>query len=349
MRAPVADVHNHFVPAPLLHRLLSGDTLPPGLRISRQGDEFAVEIEQMRASGREHRRFRLVRAHYDVAWRLAEMDRLGVDVHVLSLLPYLFGYTLEPAAGAQWCLTVNEGLAGVAAGDPAHFRYLAALPMQDPHRAAQEMERTLSSAGACGVAIATHVMGTYLDDPQFLPFWEAANALSAWILLHPLDPVGHDRMRSYYLVNLVGNPVETALAGARLLLSGLLVRYPRVRLCLAHGGGALPILIGRIAHGARVRPELPVLDVGPMVMFRRLYFDTVTHDPEGLAFLVRTVGASHVCLGSDFPADMRDPDPVGTVRRAGGISEEERLTILRSRALMDGAEKAVDAGERGTI
>ncbi len=348
MNSPVVDVHNHVVPEPLLRRLLAGDSIPPGLRIARQGEEFVIEIEQAFLSGREQRRFRLVRAHYDIAWRLAEMDRLGVDVHVLSLLPYLSGYTLGAASGAQWCRIVNDGLADLVAGHPARFRYLASLPMQDPSRAAQEMARSLSVDGACGVAIATHVMGTYLDDPQFLPFWEAANDLAAWILLHPLDPVGYDRMRSYYLVNLVGNPVETALAGARLLVSGLLLRYPRVRLCLAHGGGALPVLIGRIAHGARVRPELPVLDVGHMELFRRLYFDTVTHDPESLAFLVRTVGASHICLGSDFPADMGDPDPVGTVRRVGGISEEDRALILRSTALMGLEEGVVDAGEGGT-
>ena len=134
-------------------------------------------------------------------------------------------------------------------------------------------------------------------------------------------------MDDYYLRNLVGNPVETALAGARLILGGVLERYADLRIILSHGGGALPQLVGRLLHGHTVRAEAKVNISGPLSNLQRLYFDTIVFRNEPLQNLVATVGASHVVLGTDYPFDMGEYDPVGLVQRAG-LSDDDVATIL---------------------
>ncbi len=147
------------------------------------------------------------------------------------------------------------------------------------------------------------------------------------ILVHPHDPLGADRMGGYYLRNLVGNPVETALAGTRLIFGGVLERYADLRIILSHGGGALPQLVGRLIHGHSVRPEAKVNISGPLSNLQRLYFDTIVFRPEPLRNLIATVGASRVVLGTDYPFDMGEYDPVGLVQRAG-LSDADVATIL---------------------
>lgn len=339
MTRPVVDVHTHCAPDGMVDRVVSGELVCPGLTMSRDGDAVQVVLRDAHGESGASRRFRLTRAHRDLPSRLAAMGRLGVDVQVVSPLPYLYGHGLDPKTGERWCRTVNEALAEMVALRADRFRYLAGLPMQDARLAARELERALA-AGAAGVAVATRVGAVYLDDPAFAPFWEAADGSAAWVLLHPaVEGAVPAAMRPYYLTNLIGHPVEIALAAARLMLSGVLLAHPRVRVCLAHAGGALPLVVGRLERGSLVREEVPRLGSPVRELYRRLFFDTVTHDPDALAYLVRTVGASHVCLGSDAPADMGDPDPVGTVRRAPGLTDDERAEILSAPALLAGATR----------
>ncbi|MGH9175108.1 MAG: amidohydrolase family protein, partial [Vicinamibacterales bacterium] len=163
--------------------------------------------------------------------------------------------------------------------------------------------------------------------PQLDPFWERAESLRLPILVHPHDPAGVGRMGDYYLRNLVGNPVETALAGARLIFGGVLERFPELRVILSHGGGALPQLIGRLRHGYAARPEAQLRVSDPVASLRRLHYDTIVFNPEPLRNLVATVGAGQVVLGTDYPFDMGEPDPVNVIRQAG-LAEENVATIL---------------------
>jgi aminocarboxymuconate-semialdehyde decarboxylase len=334
MTSPVVDVHTHSVPEGIVNQFLSGDVACPGVRLHLDGDAVCVEVAHRDGPSEGIRRFHLARSHYDLAARLPEIDRMGVDVQVLSPLPYLYGHWLDPQTGDWWCRLLNDAMASAISLYPGRFRYLAGLPMQDARLAAFELHRTLTTNGAVGVAVATHVDAAYLDDLRFTPFWEAADSLAAWVLLHPaVEVAGPPAIRPYYLTNLVGHPVETAIAAARLMLSGVLLKYPRVRVCLAHGGGVLPLLLGRLEHGSRVRKEVPALPESVRDLYRRFYFDSVTHDPEALAYLVRTVGARHVCLGSDFPADMADADPLETIRQAPGLTDEDRAQIASAKVL----------------
>jgi aminocarboxymuconate-semialdehyde decarboxylase len=337
MTSPVVDVHTHYLSSSIVELLLSEQEVCPGVRAHREGKDICVEVTDIRGVSEVARRFRLTPSHYDLSVRLPKIAEMGVDVQILSPLPYLYGHWLNAEEGDRWCRMSNDYMAQVVRQYPKRFRYLAGLPMQDAHLAAAELNRAITTGGAVGVAIATHVGDSYLDDPRFATFWEAADSLAAWVLLHPTVEISASpAMRPYYLTNLVGHPVETALAAARLMLSGVLLRYGRVRVCLAHGGGALPFLLGRLEHGSRVRSEIPPSTQPVRDLFRRFYFDSVTHDPEALAYLVRAVGAQHVCLGSDFPADMADANPVETIRQAPGITDDERAQILSAAALAAG-------------
>jgi aminocarboxymuconate-semialdehyde decarboxylase len=172
------------------------------------------------------------------------------------------------------------------------------------------------------------VQGRNLDDPAFEPVWQAADEQGAFILVHPYNVVGRDRMKSYYLQNLIGNPLETTIAAASLVFGGVIERYPRIRFCFAHGGGFAPYQAGRFRHGWKVRPEGKAhLKDGPAASLDRLLYDTILHAREQLEFLIGAVGPSRVLLGSDYPFDMGQYDTVKLVRSLR-ISEADKQLIL---------------------
>jgi aminocarboxymuconate-semialdehyde decarboxylase len=217
---------------------------------------------------------------------------------------------------------------------------LGAVPLQEPGLAATELEALMATGAFAGVEVAASVRGVYLGDDDLEPFWAAAEATGALVFVHPStrgfrDPVFDD----YYLWNLVGNPMETTIAGAHLVLSGTLQRHPGLRVLLAHGGGALPALRGRLRHGASFQPQAKARLAEPVDdSLRRLYYDTVTHDPAVLAELVAFVGAGHVLLGSDYPFDRADARPAETVAAAGLDRDDERAVLGASAARLLGLE-----------
>jgi aminocarboxymuconate-semialdehyde decarboxylase len=210
---------------------------------------------------------------------------------------------------------------------------LGCVPLQDPALAAAELEALMASGTFAGVEITASVRGAYLGDAQFAPFWTAAEATGALVFVHPTtrgfgDPV----FRDYYLHNLVGNPMETTLTAAHMVLAGVPERHPHLKVVLAHGGGAILALRGRLRHGHEaISAASGALGEPADVSIRRFLFDTVTHDPEVLRELVGAVGADQVLLGSDYPFDMADPHPVETVRRAG-LDEDEEAALLYGNA-----------------
>ncbi len=184
-----------------------------------------------------------------------------------------------------------------------------------------------------GVEVTASVNGEYLGDERFEPFWAAAEACDALVFIHPTTrgfPV--EVFDQHYLWNLVGNPMETTIAAAHLVVSGTMERHPGLRVLLAHGGGAIVTLRGRIRHGQEAVAAVgPPLSESANGVIGRFLFDTVTHDPGLLRSLVEAVGADRVLLGSDYPFDMADPDPVATVR-AAGLGEDAELALLAGNA-----------------
>ena len=269
---------------------------------------------------------------FDIARRLNDMDATGVDVHVLSVTPQTYLYGLEPALGAETSVIQNDQIAKHIAAHPDRFMGIATLPMQAPDKAADELKRAMTKRGLKGTMFASNIMGKNLDDPSFEPLWATAEELGAFLFIHPNNVAGADRMKSYYLQNLIGNPLDTTIAAACLVFGGVLDRYPKLKICLAHGGGFTPYQAARWEHGWRVRPE-PKKNVPkqPKNIAKMFMYDTILHSDQTLAAMIGLVGSDHVLLGSDYPYDMAMMDCVAHVRSLK-ISDADKASILGTRA-----------------
>jgi aminocarboxymuconate-semialdehyde decarboxylase len=206
------------------------------------------------------------------------------------------------------------------------------LPMQDPARALKELERAAKLPGMRGIYLATNVNGVELDDRRFWDVYAKAEELDWPVFLHPVETIGLDRTRSYYLRNLLGNPYDTGVAAASLIFGGVLDLFPKLEVNLPHAGGAFPGLIGRLDHGTKVRPELRHMKHLPSDYLRRFTYDTIGHDDRINMNLVRLVGADRVMLGSDYCFDMGYTEPVQVVERLRELSSGEREQILGATA-----------------
>jgi aminocarboxymuconate-semialdehyde decarboxylase len=260
---------------------------------------------------------------------LAAHERVGIGRVVLCpWVPMLF-YDVEAEEALRRCRVQNAGLARMRSEQPARVSVLGAVPLQDPDLAASELRELMSSGIFAGVEITASVAGTYLGDARFEPFWVAAEDTGALVFVHPTTRGFDDAVfQERYLWNLVGNPMETTIAAAHMVLNGTMERHPDLRVLLAHGGGAILALRGRLQHGHRAIALARGGLKGPAdESIRRFLFDTITHDAGVLRTLVETVGADRVLLGSDYPFDMADPDPVGTVKAAGLSPHDERAVL----------------------
>ena len=192
--------------------------------------------------------------------------------------------------------------------------------------------KTVKTRGLRGAMFASNVMGKNLDDPGFEPLWLAAEELGAFLFIHPNNVAGADRLKSYYLANLIGNPLDTTIAAACLIFGGVFDRYPKLKICLAHGGGFVPYQAARWTHGWEVRPE-PKKNVTkkPADIIGHFIYDTILHSKETLEFMIARAGVERVVLGSDYPYDMGMVDCVAHVR-ALDISEAGKTSMLSGRA-----------------
>jgi aminocarboxymuconate-semialdehyde decarboxylase len=269
---------------------------------------------------------------FDIAHRLRDMDGSGVDVQVLSATPTTYLYGQEAALCEVTSAIQNDQMARHIAAHPTRFMGIATLPMQAPERAADELKRAMSKLGLRGAMIASNIMGKNLDDPSFEPLWATAAELGAFMFIHPYNVAGADRLKSYYLGNLIGNPLDTTIAAACLIFGGVMDRHPTLKVCLAHGGGFTPYQAARWEHGWAVRPE-PKKNVKaqPKNIVGRFYYDTILHSDKTLEAMIGLTGASRVLLGSDYPFDMAMMDCVQHVRSLS-ISDADKASILNGNA-----------------
>jgi aminocarboxymuconate-semialdehyde decarboxylase len=254
---------------------------------------------------------------FSLEMQLEDLHRQQLARRVMQAPPFTILYELPPDQGVTWSRRLNDGIAAAARSHPESFIGFATVPLQDVTAAIAELDRATVELGLRGVEILTSINGVGLDTPTLDPFWAEAERLDVPILIHPHDVAGAERLDGYYLRNLIGNPTETAIAGARLLFSGVLERFPSLRIILSHGGGSLPHISGRLRHGFAVRPEARERARDPLAQLGRLFYDTIVFDPLILRHLVAVVGASQVVLGTDYPFDMGEEAPVAFVRQAG--------------------------------
>jgi aminocarboxymuconate-semialdehyde decarboxylase len=256
---------------------------------------------------------------WDPGRRVEDMDRLGVDVQVLSPPPVMFCYWAEAKATQAFARLQNENVAAIAARHPRRFVGMATVPLQDTALAIAELRHAREELALSSVEIGTCPGGRDFDDPALFDFFAACRDLGVAIFVHPATPlVGQERLTKYYFPLIVGNPLETALAVSKLIFGGVLERLPDLRICFAHGGGAFPFTLARLDHGWKVRPEGPAaIPRAPRDYARQIYVDSLTLSGENLRFVVDVLGAERVVIGSDYPFDMGEADPVGFLAGAG--------------------------------
>lgn len=323
-RGKVVDCHVHVIVPEITREAVPDEQWRP--HVYRQDGRQLVELggEILRAVSGE-----LV----DVAAIVESRRAIGVDVSILSpYVPLLF-YGVEPEEGLRRSRIQNEALSALVDAYRGQVAALGSVPLQDPSLAADELRTLMAAGDLAGVEIATSVSGEPLGDDRFEPFWEAAEQTRALIFVHP-TAAGFEAPGAgdYGLAPLVGNTVETTVAAAHLILAGVMERHPDLRVMLAHGGGSVLALRGRLARGHAANPEAGSrLREPPAASLSRFLYDTVVYDPDVLRTIVDAVGYERVLLGSDHPFTMEDPDPVATVRSMG-LDVDQEAAILGGNA-----------------
>lgn len=314
--------------------------VPQADALARADPGFARELEQRaRGDGEASTRHNLelfVQRYRpeltELPPRLAAMDGMGVDVQAVSLSPTQYHYWADPPLARALVSAANDGLAELCARAPRRLVMLAAVALQHPELAVEQLEHAVTELGARGVEISTRIGEHELDDPRFDPFWRCAERLQAVVFIHPLGCSLGARIATHYLSNVIGQPIETTIALSRLIFAGVLDRFPALRLCAAHGGGYLPYYLGRSEHAYRVRPESRTMEQSPRAYLRRIWFDSLVYEPGALRNLVTEVGASQVVLGTDFPFDMGVRDPLDRLRAVPGLTGAELAAIAGANA-----------------
>jgi aminocarboxymuconate-semialdehyde decarboxylase len=316
----ILDCHRHIIPAGMLT-----DAVPQEWRpvLSRDDGQRVVSFRGRTLSS-------VTGEFADPAAILAEAEAVGVTHLLVSPWVLLIPVSEDRDLAARICRVQNDSLAAAAAASPGNRLYgLGAVPLQDPEMAAAELEYLMTLPGLHGVEVPATIAGQHLHDDKFAPFWEAAAGTGAIVFVHPTTTgLGLPGLDGHYLWNSVGNPLETAIAAAQLVAGGVLERYPGLIVLLAHGGGALLALRGRLRRAHAVRPEARSAGAAdPDEMLRRLYFDSLTHDRAVLADLVTFASAGHVLLGTDRPFDMGTEQPMQEIAALDLCPAEERLIL----------------------
>ena len=316
----ILDTHCHLIPAGMLTDLVPDDWRP---QVIRKGDGQVVTFRGRTLTS-------ITGEFTDVGVMLAQAEATGVTHLLLSPWILLIPVREEPGAAARICRVQNESLAQAAADHPAgRVRGLGSVPLQDTALAVAELEHLMSLPGMHGVEAPASVAGSSLGEERFWPFWEAAADTGALVFMHPTTTgLGLPALDGHYLWNSVGNPLETTIAAAQLVVCGVLERFGALKLLLAHGGGALLALRGRLRRAFTARPEARAdISAEPDDLLRKLYFDTLTHDRAVLSDVVRFAGAHHVLVGSDRPFDMGTDRPVDEIRALGLNPADEQLIL----------------------
>jgi aminocarboxymuconate-semialdehyde decarboxylase len=320
---PTWDVHAHAVPNGLLDLLSDGALDAVSLVKTEKGRVLRFGRAEDSAPVRDD--------FDDLDARLRSMNAAGIDRQLVSPWIDLTAYSLPVDDGAALARLINERMAATVARYPERMTGLATVPLQDPSLAALELRSAVSNLGLAGVQIGTTVAGRDLDDPSLDEFWSTAEQLRCIVLLHPHQHgIAGRSSTPHFLGNLVGNPSESTVAIASLVFGGVLERYPDLRIVAVHGGGFAPWQVGRWDHGYEVARSLTGGDITqpPSTYLRRIYFDTILHDPLRLAALIAWAGIDRVVLGTDYPFPMGDPTPIASLDAVAGLDAGARRAIV---------------------
>ena len=317
MKPIVIDIHAHFVPRLVIERFDANAARFRGVKILREGKNTRFQFP-----GAEPTR-PLNPKVSDLTDRRGWMDQAGIDHQLLGLWTDIEGYELDPQEGAAWSRFINECMREELRDEP-RFSPLASVPLQDGKLAAEVLAEALEG-GFAGAMIGTlpKGLGGSLDDPALDPFWATASRLGAGIFLHPMYMCNDARVSDFELVNTIGRVAETSIAVSRLLFSGHLLKFPGMKLVIAHGGAALPYALGRLMRNYEYLNKL----ADPKKGFDALFFDSCVFDPDALEFLARKASPERIMLGSDMPFNIGDPAPRKVIEGAY-LREAHRRAIM---------------------
>ena len=305
------DIHTHIVPERFPPYAGQGSDVPwPSM-----ADAHACHRHVM-ISGKVYRT--VSDGCWSVPRRIEDMGAMRVGRQALSPMPELLSYWLPLDDARVLIRYLNDQIAAMVAQAPERFVGLGAVPLQDVESSIRELEHITGTLRFSGVEIASHVNGTSIGDPRFEPFFAAAERLGAAVFVHALRPAGQERIVGAFPEQAVCFPGDIALAAASMITGGIAARHPRLRIAFSHGGGGLSILLPRLVHAWKMIPKAKAsLPDSPAVYARRFFYDALVFDPDAIRFLVGSFGASQIVVGSDYPFNMGESDPVGTLEKSG--------------------------------
>jgi aminocarboxymuconate-semialdehyde decarboxylase len=325
-RVKIVDLHSHVIPRTIVDAIA---TRPAefAARIDRSGPVARVVHEQGFA-------YPLFPEFVETDAKLESMDRRGVDIAAISAAPTMYYYWADAKTAAAAARLINDGIADMVAARPARLRGMATLPLQDPEASIAELERVVKHHGFRAVEIGTSVEGAQIADPRYRTLLRRSEELGVFLFAHPYYLGDKCGLEPYYLTNLVGNPLDTVMMAAHLMFSGALDELKELRILLAHGGGFMPYQAGRLARGHAVRPECKVhTRTSPLELVRRFHYDTITHHPQALRFLIDLAGADRIAIGTDAPFDMGLDHPLDLLDSVPRLTAEERDEVCSGTAL----------------
>jgi aminocarboxymuconate-semialdehyde decarboxylase len=323
-QAPTIDIHAHYFPESYIELIAKrGHRVGATVTADAQGRRF-IQVGLLLRTGP------ITPLFVDIDARLKEMDRQGVKIHALSLTQPMV-YWADDDLGMQLCIAFNDAISAAHRQHPDRLIGFACLPMQNPKLALEELERAAKLPGIRGMYMATAVRDRELSDPSFFPVYERMADLGLPLFLHPMM-INNERMKQFYLINLCGNPFDTALAASHLIYGGVLDAFPKLEISLPHAGGALPILRGRLDRGFYTRNECKTIPRPPSEYLKRFTYDTISYSEDVLQDLVDLVGADRIMMGSDYCFDIAYEEPVKMVTGMKTLSLEQKQQILGDNA-----------------
>ncbi len=276
---------------------------------------------------------------FDLATRVLDCKENNVTCQVLSTVPVMFSYFAKPDDGLYISQFLNDDLARSIGDYPHNFKGLGTLPMQSIPLAVTELERCIRDLKLLGIEIGTHINEYNLDDEIFYPLYEACSDLNAVIFIHPWDMLGQKQMPKYFLPWLVGMPMELSLAISSMIFGGIFVKFPKLKVCFAHGGGSFSFTLGRIDHAYSVRPDLCAknIDLSPKHFVDKFYVDSLVHSQESLDFIVKIFGSDRIMVGSDYPFVLGENKPGQIIEENKNLSwpDKEKIKFKNAKAFLN--------------
>lgn len=326
LAAKTVDIHSH-VAVPAAGAIAAPHLNPLDIAMDKFSSDETRAINDQQGKDR-------VFAMTDIEDRLAVNEAMGIDFQLVCPPPPQCYYTLPVKPAVEATKVLNDGIAAYVAQQPDKFAGLGSVPLQDGDAAAEELERCVKELGLKGAEILTAVNGEDLSNPKFEPFWRKAEALGCLVMLHPNGFSEGARFVDHYFSNVIGNPLDTTVALHKLIFDGVLERMPDLKILAVHGGGYLASYSGRIDHAWGARKDSRAgLPKPPTDYLKKIYFDSIVFTPHQLEYLVKVFGADHIVMGTDYPFDMAEYDPLGHLLSATNLSDGDREKIAGGNAL----------------